>query len=50
MVDFVVAMDDIDRMLALIEMARDKLTARRIARRQADAKGKSDGPSGFAKE
>jgi hypothetical protein len=31
-------MDDIDMMLALIEMARDKLTKKRIARSQAGAK------------
>jgi hypothetical protein len=31
-VDVVIEMDDIDMMLARIEMARDKLTTRRIAR------------------
>jgi hypothetical protein len=43
MVDFVVAVDDIDidMMLARIEMARDKLTTTRIARSPAGAKGKS---------
>jgi hypothetical protein len=50
MVDFVVAVDDIDMMLAQIEMARDKLTEMRIARSPARAKGKSHRPNGFAKE
>jgi len=50
MVDFVVAVDDIDMMLARIEMARDKLTRARIARSPAGAKGKSHSPTGFAKE
>jgi len=49
MVDVVVEMDDID-MLALIEMARDKLTRSRITRSQAGAKRKSGRPGGFAKE
>jgi hypothetical protein len=49
-VDFVVAVDDIDMMLARIEMARDKLTEARIARNPAGAKGKSSRASGFAKE
>jgi len=40
-VDIVVEMDDIDMMLARIEMARDKLTAGRIARSVVHAKGKS---------
>jgi hypothetical protein len=40
-VDVVVEMGDIDMMLARIEMARDKLTARRIARSVVRAKGKS---------
>jgi len=39
--DVVVEMDDIDMMLARIEMARDKLTTRRIARSVVQAKGKS---------
>jgi hypothetical protein len=38
MVDVVLEMDDIDMMLALTEMARDKLTTRRIARSEAGAK------------
>jgi hypothetical protein len=50
MVDVVVEMDDIFMMLALIEMARDKLTRRRIARSQAGAKRKSRRPGGFVKE
>jgi hypothetical protein len=41
LVDFVVEMDDIDMMLARIEMARDKLTKGRIARSAVHAKGKS---------
>jgi hypothetical protein len=40
-VDVVVEMDDIDMMLALIEMARDKLTKGRIAWSVVHAKGKS---------
>ena len=40
-VDVVVEMDDIDMMLAQIEMARDKLTTARIARSVVQAKGKS---------
>jgi hypothetical protein len=40
-VDVVVEMDDIDMMLARIEMARDKLTTGRIARSVVQAKGKS---------
>jgi hypothetical protein len=40
-VDVVVEMDDIDMMLARIEMARDKLTTGRIARSIVHAKGKS---------
>jgi hypothetical protein len=40
-VDVVVEMDDIDMLLAQIEMARDKLTAERIARSVVRAKGKS---------
>jgi hypothetical protein len=40
-VDVVVEMDDIDMMLARIEMARDKLTTGRIARSVVHAKGKS---------
>jgi len=40
-VDVVVEMDDIDMMLARIEMARDKLTTERIARSVVRAKGKS---------
>jgi hypothetical protein len=39
-VDVVVEMDDIDMMLARIEMARDKLTPGRIARSVVHAKGK----------
>jgi hypothetical protein len=39
-VDVVVEMDDIDMMLARIEMARDKLTTGRIARSVVQAKGK----------
>jgi hypothetical protein len=39
--DVVVEMDDIDMMLARIEMARDKLTTGRIARSVGQAKGKS---------
>jgi hypothetical protein len=39
-VDVVVEMDDIDIMLARIEMARDKLTTGRIARSVVHAKGK----------
>jgi hypothetical protein len=50
MVDFVVAVDDIDMMLARIEMARDKLTRTRIARSPAGAKCKSHSPNGFATE
>ena len=40
-VDVVVEMDDIDMMLARIEMARDKLKTARIARSVVHAKGKS---------
>jgi hypothetical protein len=40
-VDVVVEMDDIDMMLARIEMARDKLTTARIARSAVHAKAKS---------
>jgi hypothetical protein len=40
-VDVVVEMNDIDMMLARIEMARDKLTTGRIARSVVHAKGKS---------
>jgi hypothetical protein len=40
-VDVVMEMGDIDMMLARIEMARDKLTTRRIARSVVQAKGKS---------
>jgi len=39
-VDVVAEMDDIDMMLARIEMARDKLTTGRIARSAVHAKGK----------
>jgi hypothetical protein len=38
-VDVVIEMDDIDMMLARIEMARDKLTKRRIARGGLGGKG-----------
>jgi len=48
--DVVAEMDDIDMMLARIEMARDKLTGVRIARSPAGAKCKSHNPNGFAKE
>ena len=40
-VDVVVEMDDIDMMLARIEMARDKLTTGSVARSVVHAKGKS---------
>jgi len=40
-VDIVVEMDDIDMMLARIEMARDKLTTGRVARSAVLAKAKS---------
>jgi len=40
-VGVVVELDDIDMMLARIEMARDKLTTGRIARSVVHAKGKS---------
>ena len=40
-VDVVVEMDDIDMMLAQIEMARDKLTTGSVARSVVHAKGKS---------
>jgi len=39
-VDVVVEMDDIEMMLARIEMAREKLTKGRIARSVGHAKGK----------
>jgi hypothetical protein len=39
-VDVVVEMDGIDMMLARIEMARDKLTAGRVARSVVHTKGK----------
>ena len=41
-VGVVVEIDDIDMMLARIEMARDKLTKGRIARSVVRAKGKSN--------
>jgi len=46
-VDVIVEMDDIDMMLARIEMARDKLTTRRIARSVVQAKDKSKIGLGF---
>jgi hypothetical protein len=49
-VDIVAEMDDIDMMLALIEMARDKLTEGRIARSQADAKHKSGHAGVFSRK
>ena len=45
--DVVAEMDDIDMMLARIEMARDKLTTRRIARSVVQAKDKSKIGLGF---
>jgi hypothetical protein len=50
-VDVVIEMDDIDMMLARIEMARDKLTKRRIARGGLGGKGPiALAPGAFAKE
>jgi len=49
-VDVVVEMDDIDMMLALIEMARDKLTKGRIAWSVVHAKGKSKSGSEISRK
>jgi hypothetical protein len=49
-VDVVVEMDDIDMMLARIEMARDKLTSGRIARSVVHAKGKIEAGSEISRK